>query len=220
MLNDYWGKGPDFLNNLLGVLLRFRENHCALVADIRRMYHTIKLSTLDQQTHRFLWRDLKLTDSPDTYVMTSVCFGDKPASAISSLALRKTAIMHNGEFPTAAETICKNTYVDDIIDSVPDIMSAKKLSSDIEHVIKSGSFHIKSWTFSGVKNTSEHFIIEKGMEANAESITNSQRVLGILWNAEQDILYFKVKLNFNSKKRGMKIQPNLLKNEIEFIQTE
>ena len=99
-------------------------------------------------------------------------------------------------------------------------MSAKKLSSDIEHEIKSGSFHIKPWTFSGDRNSSEHFIIEKGIEANAESMTNSQRVLGILWNAEQDILYFKVKLNFNLKKRGMKIQPNLLKNEIEFIKTE
>ena len=32
-LNDYWHKGPDLLNNLFGVLLRFREHEVALCAD-------------------------------------------------------------------------------------------------------------------------------------------------------------------------------------------
>ena len=40
-LNDYWLKGPDLLNNLFGVILRFRENEVALSADISKMYHRI-----------------------------------------------------------------------------------------------------------------------------------------------------------------------------------
>jgi len=54
ILNEYWGKGPDLLNNLLGVLVRFRENPVALTADIRKMYHAVKIDELDQHTHRFL----------------------------------------------------------------------------------------------------------------------------------------------------------------------
>jgi len=35
-LNDYWMKGPDLLNDLLGVVLRFRENDVAFIGDISK----------------------------------------------------------------------------------------------------------------------------------------------------------------------------------------
>ena len=56
-LNDYWFKGPDLLNNLFGVLIRFRENPVALCGDITKMYHMISIPPLDQHVHRFIWRD-------------------------------------------------------------------------------------------------------------------------------------------------------------------
>lgn len=47
-LNDYWAKGPNLLNNLLGILFRFRENQVGIVGDISKMYHSIKINKLDQ----------------------------------------------------------------------------------------------------------------------------------------------------------------------------
>ena len=58
-LNDYWAKGPNLMNNLIGILLRFRERKIAMTGDINKMYHSIKISQLDQRTHRFLWRTVK-----------------------------------------------------------------------------------------------------------------------------------------------------------------
>ena len=55
VLNEYWYKGPDLLNNLFGVLLRFRENPVAFVGDIAKMYHMVSVPLLDQHVHRFLW---------------------------------------------------------------------------------------------------------------------------------------------------------------------
>ena len=43
-LNDYWQKGPDLLNGLFGVILRFRENKVALTADISKMYHRVLIN--------------------------------------------------------------------------------------------------------------------------------------------------------------------------------
>ena len=51
ILNDYWAKGPDLLNNLLGILIRFRENSIALTGDMKKMYHAVKITEQDQHTH-------------------------------------------------------------------------------------------------------------------------------------------------------------------------
>ena len=75
------------------------------------MYHSIKLSNLDQHTHRFLWRDLNLSIEPKTFMMISVSFGDRPAAAISAVALKKTAEIHAGWYPLASNLILTSTYV-------------------------------------------------------------------------------------------------------------
>ncbi|KAK3089754.1 hypothetical protein FSP39_006215 [Pinctada imbricata] len=60
VLNNYWAKGPKILNDLLSILLRFREGQIAIVGDIAKMYNSIHLTHADQHTHRFLWRDLPI----------------------------------------------------------------------------------------------------------------------------------------------------------------
>ena len=47
VLNDYWVKGPDLLNNILAVLLRFRKYEVAFMGDIKKMYHTVATNILD-----------------------------------------------------------------------------------------------------------------------------------------------------------------------------
>lgn len=47
-------KGPDILSGLLGILFRFRQK-TEIAGDISKTYHTVKLNTLDQHTHRFVW---------------------------------------------------------------------------------------------------------------------------------------------------------------------
>lgn len=64
-LNEYWAKGPDVLNNLLGVLLRFREDHIGLTCDISKIYNSVRMSVFDQHCHRFLWRELETARAPD-----------------------------------------------------------------------------------------------------------------------------------------------------------
>lgn len=91
-LNDFWAKGPVIFNNMLGVLLRFRQDRITVTGDISKMYHYVKLCTLDQHTHRFLWRDLDVNRPPDHYVLTSVTFGDRPSGTIAILALRHTVV--------------------------------------------------------------------------------------------------------------------------------
>ena len=154
-LNNYWAKGPDLLNNLLGILLRFREGSVGVTGDVKKMYHSVDISIPDQHTHRFLWRDLEESRSPDTYVMTAVSFGDKPAGTIATLALRKTAEMGQEEFPEAAKAIIRNTYMDDVIVSVDSREEAVKLTREVEELLRAGGFKMKSWIVTGKSNQEE-----------------------------------------------------------------
>ena len=90
-LNDYLAKGPDMLNNLLGVLLRFREERYVIFGDISKMYHSIGLNEFDQMAHCFLWRDFRVEEKPNTYAITVVNFGDRPLATIALCALQKAA---------------------------------------------------------------------------------------------------------------------------------
>ena len=53
------------LNNLLAVLLRFKEESLAFIGDISKMFHSIETVEADQMTHRLLWRDLDMKREPD-----------------------------------------------------------------------------------------------------------------------------------------------------------
>ena len=75
------------------------------------MYHTVKISYLDQHTHRFLWRDFKCDRKPDIYAMNVVSFGDKPAGAITMVALRETALLCKERYPVASQTLLENIYI-------------------------------------------------------------------------------------------------------------
>ena len=104
-LNDYWRKGPDMLNDLFGVILRFRANKVALTADISKMYHRVLIPLEDRHVHRFLWRNLETDRPPDTYVMNVLTFGDKPAPAMAQIAPQRTAEEGETVNPDAARTI-------------------------------------------------------------------------------------------------------------------
>ena len=128
-LNSALAKGPDnYINNLIGLLLRWREEKVAFVGDIRKMFNSVHMELLEQHCHRFLWRDLDVTKEPDFYVMTRVNMGDRPAPAISTEALYKTASRFQADSPAAAYVLRKSSYVDDLIDSVSDIYTALKVT--------------------------------------------------------------------------------------------
>ncbi|XP_028408643.1 uncharacterized protein LOC114531192 [Dendronephthya gigantea] len=144
-LNDYWRKGPDLLNGLFGVILRFRENEVAISGDISKMYHRVRIPVEDQHVHRYLWRDLKVDREPDTYVKTVLMFGDKPAPAMAQIALQKTAVENQELYPQAAKAIKANSYMDDLCDSLDTIQQARKQTEDIDKILKTGGFCVKEW---------------------------------------------------------------------------
>ena len=80
-LNSIIHQGPNFLNNLAGVLIRFRKEPVALVADIKLMFHQCFVLPEDQRFLRFLWWPEGDVNRPArVYAMKVHLFGGKVES--------------------------------------------------------------------------------------------------------------------------------------------
>ena len=66
--------GPDLFQNLLTVLMRFRQHRHAVSADIEGMFLQVGVLPIDQLSLRFLWREDPTTDVV-TYQYTRHIFG-------------------------------------------------------------------------------------------------------------------------------------------------
>ena len=193
-LNECWMKGPDLLNNLYGVLMRFRENDVALSADISKMYHRVLIPISDQHVHRFLWRNMDQTRNPDIYMMQVVTFGDKPAPAMAQMALLRTAEEGAARYPATAAAITQNTYMDDICISVPTVEEADNLSKDVDTVLADGGFKVKGWRSNKSLNRKDE--VEEDASKLLEKASD-EKVLGVVWEDDQDVFSYKVKLKDN-----------------------
>ena len=61
-LNKNLLQGPESTNCLIGVLLRFRQENTAIVADIESMFHQVRVREEDRDSLRFLWWDESTAD--------------------------------------------------------------------------------------------------------------------------------------------------------------
>ncbi|XP_063446979.1 uncharacterized protein LOC134726470 [Mytilus trossulus] len=209
VLNEYWAKGPNVINDLLGVLLRFRQERVATAGDISKMYNSVNLSLLDQHTHRFVWRDMDSSKLPDHYVLQTVTFGDKPSGAIATIALQMTADMCSHTYPDTAQMINKNSYVDDILVSKETMKEAKNLIQNCDNILHKGGFAIKHWIVSGDSNDE--------MEGLNVVRTDEEKILGMIWQPMSDTFTLKIKLNFSPKRKGVRTGFNLNVQQIDDI---
>ena len=97
-LNNNLLQGPDCTNDLVGVLLRFRQDHTVIVADIESMFHQVKVREQDQDSSRFLWLDGSSDERPDEYVMTALIFGATDSPFTANSMLKQTADDNENDF--------------------------------------------------------------------------------------------------------------------------
>ena len=103
MVNECLLTGPDLLNSLIGVLIRFRSNNIAIAADIEDIFDQVKVSEEDYDALRFLWKEDLSSDTPaDSYKMLVHIFGAKDAPGCANYALKRTGLDNSKAF--AAET--------------------------------------------------------------------------------------------------------------------
>ena len=113
-LNDNLLQGPDHTSDLMGVLLQFCKNPIAMVANIRGMFHQVRVKPRDCDSLRFLWwPNGDLSIPPQEYQMLVHLFRATSSPSCCGFALRKVASDRASKVdPQVAKFILRSFYVD------------------------------------------------------------------------------------------------------------
>ena len=126
-LNDRVHQGPDLTNKLIGVLLKFRQEQVAFMADIEGMFHQVHVTPKDRDVLRFLWW---ADDEPggsqlEMYRMTAHLFGGVWSPSCANFALQHTVSDNAKDFEVNVQrTVANNFYVDDCLKSTETVKEA------------------------------------------------------------------------------------------------
>ena len=88
--NDQLVTGPNLLNSLVCVIMRFRLHAIAMIAGIETMFFHVRVIEKDQPSLRFFWRGPNRDRPPDQ--MQAMIFGAKSSPTSTGYCLKKTAI--------------------------------------------------------------------------------------------------------------------------------
>ena len=176
-LNSNLLTGPDLLNNLVGVLLRFREHPVAVLSDIEGMFMQIAVRQEDQSALRFLWM---IDNSIRQFQFTRLIFGATCSPFCAIYVLNKCAEDNKSEFPAALNAIKHHFYMDDYIQSLPTISEAKEVISQTTRCLKNGGFRLTKF----VSNQPD--VLAEISSDDKDETKEITRVLGQKWNITTD----------------------------------
>ncbi|GFU47083.1 integrase catalytic domain-containing protein [Trichonephila clavipes] len=85
-------------------------------------------------------------DAPvKTYKLATVTYGTVSAPFLATRTLRALADEEKAEFPDAADVICIDSYMDDILSGESTLEGAKKLQTRLSQLLQRGGFELHKW---------------------------------------------------------------------------
>ena len=194
-LNSSLYTGPDLLNSLHGLIIRFRRDKVAIGGDIEAMFHRILVSDEDSESLCFLWTDdISSDEEPYLVKMVVHIFGATDSMTCCVYGLHRIA-RDNAHLMSALsyETILKHFYADDLLRSVPSVEVAIALIKEIVLMLKRGGFRLTKFVSNSkevLDSIPESEISPKAtLSIDGESL---ERVLGVKWDIPTDSFTFSV----------------------------
>ena len=180
-LNDLLYSGPDLTEQLIDVLLRFREGKLAFTADIEAMFHQIKVPDMHRDYLRFFWWEGGVeSGNLCEYRMTVHLFGACSSPSIANYALRRVADDNRYSVrESVASIVRQNFYVDDCLRCGNDSEELNREAIELKRLCASAGFNLTKFG-SNMEGLSEQF--------DQREVSDSQRCLGVQWDKLRDEL--------------------------------
>ncbi|XP_028415517.1 uncharacterized protein LOC114538584 [Dendronephthya gigantea] len=193
--------GPDVLNSLCGVLIRFRLENIAVMCDIEQMFHCFHVSPEDRDMLRFLWFD---ENDPGKnvieYRMIVHLFGNTCSPAIATYGLRKTADEGEEKYGYDAKAFVRdNFYVDDGLTSCSTPEIAIELVKKTQAMLAEANLRLhkivsNSITLMEALPQQDRVTNVRDLDLHNEPLP-VQRSLGMYWSLQDDAFTYQVSVS-------------------------
>ena len=208
-LNSQVMQGPDLNNKLMGVLMRFRQEPVALMADIEAMFHQVRVTPVHRDALRFLWwQDDQMAEEPAIFRMTAHLFGGVWSPSCAGYALQQTFEDYGKDLHEEVKRARRNFYVDDLLLSVNSPGKATIILHRLRQMLDKGGFRLTKWICNHKEVLKTVPQTERAVGVKEvifdEDRLPVERALGILWDLEKDELGIRVQIPKRPEtKRGL-----------------
>ena len=213
-LNSCLPKGPNSLNDMNKIMIRFRCYEEAFIFDLSKAYNTMRTGLVEKHLRRFVWK-FEEADSWQDFGIDRVHFGDTPAACLLEVSKRKVAELGKEIDFEASEKIIQDSYVDDcasggspssVTRMVGSVNEQGRYSGTIQKILSQGGFVVKEFVVLGDSTQSDDNLL-------------GNTVFGYDLSPKEDMLHLKFGINLSKKRRNVRIQPNLSLTDIKSLNT-
>ncbi|UYV62396.1 hypothetical protein LAZ67_2000392 [Cordylochernes scorpioides] len=176
-LNDCLEKGPNLIEMIPNLMLRFRNGKFGVVADIKKAFLQIEVNERDRDYLRFLWYSQN-GEKTEVFRHRRVVFGVNCSPFILGAVIEYHLSNVRPEHKPLAQRLQKSFYVDNLVTSVNSFEELQDLKLTATSIMDNARLELSRWEHS-LDVASDTYPFE-GAEIS--------KVLGVCWDKREDCL--------------------------------
>lgn len=148
-LNDCLDAGSNLNPNIFNLLIFFRLNKVAILADIEKAFLQISINEKDRDVLRFLFVD---TNAPNNdsfniikYKFLRLTFGLNSSPFLLAATIQHHLNKLEKEYPMTTEILKRCIYVDDVITGTDTVEEAITISKQSHKIMQEASMNLRKW---------------------------------------------------------------------------
>ncbi|CAG9135002.1 unnamed protein product [Plutella xylostella] len=196
--NDIQMVGPTVQDDLLSILLRFRQHKFVVTGDVEKMYRAVLVEPHQRSLQQILFR-FDRSEPLKSYTLKTLTYGTAAAAYLATKCL--TSLADQSTEPAVRDSIKHDFYVDDFLSGGDTVDSVVELCNGVVQTLGSAKFNLRKWQsnsksiLESISNFDKHNI-EKTLNLNDAS---PSKTLGLYWDSNLDNLFFTIELTVPNK---------------------
>lgn len=188
-LNDIQTIGPVVQDDLISILIRFRQHKYIISADIEKMYRQIEVIEKQRPLQQIVFR-FNESKPLNTYTLNTVTYGTASAPYLATRCLRQVGLdcQHDKE---VSEIILRDFYCDDLLSGSDKKSRLIDIAMSVNTALKSAQFPLRKWQSNDLDILHKANLSSDSLHSTINLGTKDpSKTLGIYWNPNQDTMTY------------------------------